>query len=61
MLKAEIPRPTITPSEIEALICSLVRDCWRIWRSWMTPNKRMNTDPQQRRCAPLLWAGYARR
>ena len=27
----------------------------------MTPNKRMNTDPQQRRFAPLLWAGYARR
>jgi len=26
-----------------------------------TPNKRMNTDPQQQRCAPLLWAGYARR
>jgi hypothetical protein len=27
----------------------------------MTPNKRINTDPQQRRFAPLLWAGYARR
>jgi putative addiction module component (TIGR02574 family) len=24
-------------------------------------NKRINTDPQQRRCAPLLRAGYARR
>jgi hypothetical protein len=21
----------------------------------------MNTDPQQQRCAPLLWAGYAQR
>jgi len=26
-----------------------------------TPNKRMNTDPQQQCCAPLLWAGYAQR
>ena len=26
-----------------------------------SPNQRINADPQQRRCAPLLWAGYSRR
>ena len=25
------------------------------------PDQRINTDPQQRRCVPLLRVGYARR